>query len=62
MKIAMANDQNGELLKNSIEMVQFELNLLQSMKAAPETANYSRGGYGTGDTMGYSRRGFDAKQ
>ena len=60
--LQQVNHQNGELLKNSIEMVQFELNLLQSMKTAPETANYSRGGYGTGDTMGYSQRGFDAKQ
>ncbi len=56
------NHQNSELLKNSIEMVQFELNLLQAMKTAPETANYSRGAYNTGDTMGVARKGFDAKQ
>lgn len=60
--LQQVNTQNGELLKNSIEMVQFELNLLQSMKAAPETANYSRGAYNTGATMGTARRGFDAKQ
>lgn len=56
------NVQNSELLKNSIEMVEFELTLLQSMKTAPETANYSRGAYSTGDTMGIARGGFDAKQ
>jgi len=60
--LQMVNIQNSELLKNSIEMVQFELNLLQSMKKAPETANYSRGAYSTGETMGTARRGFDAKQ
>lgn len=60
--LQQVNNQNGELLRNSIEMVEFELNLLQSMKKAPETANYSKGGYGTGETMGISRRGFDAKQ
>ena len=43
-------------------MVEFELGLLQAMKQAPETANYSRGAYNTGDTMGDSRKGFDAKQ
>lgn len=60
--LQQVNMQNGELLKNSIEMVEFELNLLQSMKKAPETANYSRGAYSTGDTMGIAHRGFDAKQ
>lgn len=60
--LQQVNHQNGELLKNSIEMVEFELNLLQSMKKAPETANYSRGAYNTGETMGVARRGFDAKQ
>ena len=60
--LQQVNRQNGELLKNSIEMVEFELNLLQAMKTAPETANYSRGAYNTGDTMGVSHKGFDAKQ
>lgn len=56
------NEQNGELLKNALEMVEFEMNLLQAMKTAPETANYNRGAYSAGDTMGVSSRGFDAKQ
>ncbi|MBR1861055.1 MAG: flagellar protein FlgN [Lachnospiraceae bacterium] len=60
--LQQVNRQNGELLKNSIEMVEFELNLLQAMKAAPETANYSRGAYSTGSTMGVAKGGFDAKQ
>ncbi len=60
--LQQVNHQNGELLKNSIEMVEFELNLLQAMKTAPETANYSKGAYNTGDTMGVARKGFDAKQ
>ena len=56
------NEQNRELLANALEMVEFELNLLQAAKAAPETANYTRGAYNTGDTMGVSGGGFDAKQ
>ncbi len=60
--LQQVNRQNGELLKNSIEMVEFELSLLQAMKAAPEMANYSRGAYNTGETMGVTRGGFDAKQ
>lgn len=56
------NEQNRELLTNALEMVEFELNLLQAMKAAPETANYNRGAYSTGNTMGVAPGGFDAKQ
>ena len=56
------NEHNSELLKESLEMVAFELNLIQSMKAAPETANYNKGAYSAGDTMGVVSRGFDAKQ
>ena len=56
------NEQNRELLANALEMVEFELNLLQAAKAAPETANYTRGAYNTGDTMGVPGGGFDAKQ
>ena len=60
--LRQVNEQNSELLKDSIEMVQIEMNLLQSFKAAPETANYSRGAYATRETMGVTRGNFDAKQ
>lgn len=56
------NEQNSELLKNALEMVEFEMNLLQASKAAPETANYNRGAYSAGSTMGVGSRGFDARQ
>ena len=54
------NEQNSELLNSALEMV--ELNLLQAAKTAPETANYNRGAYNAGDTMGVIDHGFDAKQ
>ena len=56
------NEQNRELLANALEMVEFEMNLIQAANTAPETANYNRGAYNAGDTMGVTRRGFDAKQ
>ena len=46
------NEQNRELLTNALEMIEFEMNLLQASKAAPETANYNKGAYNAGDTMG----------
>ena len=33
------NEHNGELIQLSLEMVEFDLNLIQSMRLAPETAN-----------------------
>ena len=60
-ELKRVNEQNKELLDNALEMVEFEMNILQAMKAAPETANYNRGAYSAGETMGVSK-GFDAKQ
>lgn len=60
--VARVNGQNRELIQSALEMVQFNMNVLQSMKAAPETANYNRGAYSTGDVIGMNRMSFDAKQ
>lgn len=56
------NEQNKELLANAMEMVEFELTLLQAARAAPETANYTRGAYSSGAQMGVQSGAFDAKQ
>lgn len=55
------NEQNGELIAHSLEMVEFDMNLLHAMKAAPQTANYNKGAYSAGNVMGTDRGGFDAK-
>ena len=54
------NDQNQNLLKVALEMVDFDLTLFKSLKQAPETGNYNNKAYNTGDLLGSS--GFDAKQ
>lgn len=56
------NEQNKELLDNALEMIGFEMNLLQAMRTAPETANYNKEAYSAGNMMGGSFGGFDAKQ
>ena len=60
--VRRVNGQNQELLKSSIEMVEFEMNIIQASKRAPQTANYSRAADTTGDCLGYTSGGFDAKQ
>lgn len=61
-QVQAVNEQNRELIQHSLELVEFDINLLQSMKAAPQTANYNRGAYTAGETMGVAGPGFDAKQ
>ncbi len=59
--VRRSNEQNKALIESSLEMVQFDLNVIQAMKAAPETANYSKNAYSTGSVMGVERSGFDSK-
>ncbi len=54
------NEQNAILLQQAIEMVEFDLTLFKSMRQAPETANYGRDAFSTGDIL--PSGGFDAKQ
>ena len=59
-KMRTMNEQNEVLLKQALEMVEFDLTLLKSMRQAPETANYNKNAYNTGDLLGGG--GFDTKQ
>ncbi len=52
---------NQDLLTSAIDMTEFEINLVQSIGQAPETANYSRDSY-SGDTLGAALPRFDTKQ
>ncbi|MDE7445430.1 MAG: flagellar protein FlgN [Lachnospiraceae bacterium] len=61
-EVKRVNGQNRILIQNALEMVEFDMNMLQAMKAAPETANYNKGAYNTGDHMGAGGAAFDAKQ
>ncbi len=60
--MARINAQNKELLENALELVEFDLNLVRSLKAAPETAEYNRGAISAGNLMGVPSGRFDAKQ
>ncbi|WP_029322867.1 flagellar protein FlgN [Butyrivibrio sp. AE3004] len=61
--VQRVNDQNQILLQSSLEMVQYEMNIIQSARRAPETANYTRYAGTRGDRLGVVAMGrFDAKQ
>lgn len=59
--VKMLNDSNRQLIDQSLEMVNFDLNMIRSMRQAPETNNYGRSAVSVGGTLG-SISGFDAKQ
>ena len=59
-KLQKKNKENEILLKQAIELTEFDITLFKSMRQAPETANYNRNAYNTGALLGSS--GFDAKQ
>jgi hypothetical protein len=54
------NNQTQSLLRQAIEMVEFDITLIKSARQAPQTSNYGRDAETTGDLLGKS--GFDAKQ
>ena len=61
--VQRVNDQNQILLQSSLEMVQYEMNIMQAARRAPETANYTRHAGTRGDLIGVAPMGrFDAKQ
>lgn len=55
------NESNRQLIDQSLEMVEFDLNMMRAMRQAPETNNYGRGATSVGETLGMVK-GFDAKQ
>ncbi len=62
VQMKRVNEQNKQLIESSLEMVQFDMNVLQAYKAAPETANYTSNAYSAGTYMGVDKGAFDRKQ
>ena len=61
--VQRVNDQNQMLLQSSLEMIQYEMNIMQSARRAPETANYTKNAWTKGDLLAVATSGrFDAKQ
>ena len=60
-QMTRVNEHNRVLIESSLEMVRFDITVLQSMKTAPETANYNRNAYNSGSLMGTGRGGFDSR-
>lgn len=60
-KMVSINEQNMSLMKESLEMLDFEINLIKGLRTAPEVNNYDRGACSAGGTN-FGAGAFDAKQ
>ena len=59
-QLTTVNDNNKLLLKESMDMIQFELDLAKNSVMDPQTSNYGRTAYEEQGITGAT--GFDAKQ
>ena len=60
-RLTKINENNKMLLQESMDMIEFELNLARNSVVAPQTGNYSKGAYEQQNTFPVAG-GFDAKQ
>ena len=60
LKLTAVNENNKLLLKESMDMIQFELDLAKNAVLKPQTGNYGRTAYEEAEITGAT--GFDAKQ
>lgn len=60
-QMAKVNEMNKGLLQEALDLVNFDINLLNNLKQAPLTANYNKSAYNTEIRM-ESRGAFDTKQ
>ncbi len=60
-KLVKINERNKELIENSLEMIEFNMNYIQSTRMSPGSNNYDRNATNS-YTADYGVHGFDAKQ
>lgn len=56
--MVVINDRNKQLIEESLELVDFDINYINSLNQMPETANYTKDAYSAST---YTNSTFDAK-
>ena len=59
-QLSEINKHNSVLVNDQLEMIEFNLNVLQGMRQAPETGTYNKGAYNTGETYAPVHGYFDS--
>ena len=60
-RLVEVNERNKELIEDSLEMIEFQMNFIQSTRMSPGNNNYNRNATNS-YTADYGGHGFDAKQ
>lgn len=60
-RLVEVNERNKDLIENSLEMIEFNMNFIQSTRMSPGNNNYNRNATNS-YTSDYGTHGFDAKQ
>ena len=61
-ELVTVNNQNRELIRQSLDMIEFNLSLEKALRTAPETGEYTKSASIAGNVLGSAHSGFDAKQ
>lgn len=61
-RLAEVNERNKSLIEQSLEMIEFNMNLIQSTRMSPGTNNYTRRASTAWDAQASHTGMFDAKQ
>lgn len=62
-RLVDVNEKNKDLIENSLEMIEFNMNFIQSTRMSPGNNNYDRNAASAGGVnANYSSGSFDAKQ
>ncbi len=63
IRLVDVNEKNKSLIENSLEMIEFNMNFIQSTRMSPGNNNYDRNAASAGNVnTGYNTGSFDAKQ
>ena len=63
-RLVDVNTKNKNLIENSLEMIEFNMNFIQSTRMSPGNNNYDKNASaaGSGVDAGFGTGSFDAKQ
>lgn len=61
-RLVAVNEKNKELIENSLEMIEFNMNFIQSTRMSPGSNNYNRNASTNGYGVDLGPGAFDAKQ
>lgn len=60
-RLDQMNQHNAILVNDQLDMIQFDLNVIQGIQQAPETGSYTKSAYNSGESYAPDKSYFDSK-